>query len=65
MIQKMKNLSKYISLAFLPLLISSCNDYLDPNEYSVRGEEQIFNTTTYVNNLSAAIYSCIPDARQI
>jgi hypothetical protein len=57
----MKNLYKYISLAFLPLLISSCNDYLDPNEYSVRGEEQIFNTTTYVNNLSAAIYSCIPD----
>jgi hypothetical protein len=61
----MKNLSKYISLAFLPLLISSCNDYLDPNEYSVRGEEQIFNTTTYVNNLSAAIYSCIPDATDL
>jgi hypothetical protein len=61
----MKNLYKYIALAFAPILISGCNDYLDPNEYSVRGEEQIFNVTTYVNNLSAAIYSTIPDPAEL
>lgn len=54
----MSKFIKYI-VALLPVL-SSCNDWLDPNEYAVMERDQVYEITKKFCNMSAGIYGCIP-----
>jgi SusD family. len=41
-------------------LVASCDDYLEPNKYSLLTEDLIYSVTTYVNSMPNGIYSCVP-----
>lgn len=55
---------KYIAVAVI-MGFTSCNDWLDPNEYALRQKEQVYNVIGQLKNMSAGIYGCIPDATEL
>ena len=49
-----------ITIIVLSVLTFSCNDYLDPWEYSLATEEKAFELTSYLNNMASTAYSYMP-----
>ncbi len=49
-----------ITIIVLSVLTFSCNDYLDPWEYSLATEEKAFELTTYLNSMASTAYSYMP-----
>ena len=52
-----KNIGIFI---FATFTLSSCNDYLDPWEYSLATEEKAFELTSYLNAMPNTAYSYLP-----
>lgn len=54
---KLKNI---ITIIALSVLTFSCNDYLDPWDYSLATEKKAFELTTYLNNMANTAYTYMP-----
>lgn len=55
----MTNKIKYMAVA-LALGLTSCNDWLDPNEYALKQRDQIYEVTHRLREVASGIYGSIP-----
>lgn len=53
-----------LALALSGVLVS-CDDWLDPNEYALTTQEQIYSLSSKVNKMSAGIYGKIPASTEL
>lgn len=56
----MKTINRIITFLFTGCLMSSCNDFLDPNEYALLTEDKLFTINSYVTQIPFGIYGCVP-----
>ena len=49
----MKKIYNLFSIIIASIFIISCNDYLDPNEYGLLTDKEVYTITTYVNSMTA------------